>query len=463
MDPVSIVHIVVTLAMVPLSIAAARRANRARLAAWREVAERLGLREVEASKSLLAAPFVEGWLGSRRIRLDRRQEGKSRSFTRLLVGGSSGVTLVPESGVGALTGRRQPEIEIGDLTFDQAVEVHGAPDRVRAVLDVETRGVVLRMLAGRVPLPGQRWLTLVVPVRLVEGALEVELPEDPTVPGADDLHRLAVALIDLSRRFHLTGSVADRLAATVASEPEWRVRLQGLQLLSTSYPNDPATASALRQALADERPEVRLHAALALGEEGTPVLLDLAGADAIADELASHALRALAERVPAEVAVAALQRALRLRRQQTVCAAAEALARVGGPEHVGLLAKVLAAEAGEIVAVAARALGALGGDEAEAALLAALESDELEVKLAAVTALGVAGSARAVLPVREATEGLMVDGDLRRAGRQAVAAIQSRLLGASPGQLSLAAGAAGQLSLADADGRGQVSLAPAPE
>jgi hypothetical protein len=77
--------------------------------------------------------------------------------------------------------------------------------------------------------------------------------------------------------------------------------------------------------------------------------------------------------------------------------------------------------------------------------------------------LGVAGSARAVLPVREATEGLMVDGDLRRAGRQAVAAIQSRLLGASPGQLSLAAGAAGQLSLADADGRGQVSLAPAPE
>ena len=47
--------------------------------------------------------------------------------------------------------------------------------------------------------------------------------------------------------------------------------------------------------------------------------------------------------------------------------------------------------------------------------------------------------------------------ELRRAARQAIAEIQSRLASASPGQLSLAATEAGQLSLAQAKA-GQLSL-----
>jgi hypothetical protein len=42
------------------------------------------------------------------------------------------------------------------------------------------------------------------------------------------------------------------------------------------------------------------------------------------------------------------------------------------------------------------------------------------------------------------------EGDFRRAAHQAIAPIQSRLGGASPGQLSLATADAGQLSLAEA-------------
>jgi molecular chaperone DnaK (HSP70) len=54
------------------------------------------------------------------------------------------------------------------------------------------------------------------------------------------------------------------------------------------------------------------------------------------------------------------------------------------------------------------------------------------------------------------------DKRLRSAARQAVARIQSRRVGASPGQLSLASDEAGQLSLADEDPKGQLSLPEPP-
>jgi hypothetical protein len=51
---------------------------------------------------------------------------------------------------------------------------------------------------------------------------------------------------------------------------------------------------------------------------------------------------------------------------------------------------------------------------------------------------------------------------LRRAAENSVATIQSRLTGTSPGQLSLPAARSGELSLADDDPRGRVSLAAEP-
>ena len=54
------------------------------------------------------------------------------------------------------------------------------------------------------------------------------------------------------------------------------------------------------------------------------------------------------------------------------------------------------------------------------------------------------------------------DGNFRRAARQAIAAIKSRAGSASPGQLTLAEGESGRLSLED-DSAGHVSLASAGE
>ena len=96
-------------------------------------------------------------------------------------------------------------------------------------------------------------------------------------------------------------------------------------------------------------------------------------------------------------------------------------------------------------------------------LIGALAGASPEVLAAVAQALKLIGTAAAVMPLREASERVS-DGALRRAARQAVATIQSRLQGASPGQLSLAAGESGQVTLAEetfrtrlAPGRGALS------
>jgi len=65
-----------------------------------------------------------------------------------------------------------------------------------------------------------------------------------------------------------------------------------------------------------------------------------------------------------------------------------------------------------------------------------------------------------VLPLRELAE-VANNPELRRTAQKSVATIQSRLTGASPGQLSLADARSGELSLADDDPRGRLSLTAA--
>ena len=123
---------------------------------------------------------------------------------------------------------------------------------------------------------------------------------------------------------------------------------------------------------------------------------------------------------------------------------------------IPVISKVLAIEKSELAVSAARALAETGLAAAEAPLLAALARDPPALRVAAAEALGRVGSAAGVLPLKE-IEARDPDDATRRAARQAVAAIQARLPGASPGQLSLAASEAGGLSLAE-DQTGRLSL-----
>lgn len=449
-----------------------QRRGLARLRTWRSVAERIGLRVAEAEASVFRPAFLEARDEGRKARFEHRPGGKKVSYTWITVSGDSGLTLQPERSQSQsfltrdlrdLGRREEPEIELGDETFDAAVEVRGAPERVRALLDADTRAVVLAMLAGTLHVTGRRPLPLRGSVEMVDGNLRAVLDDQPSPPTPQELRDTLLALFDLAERFRPPREVAARLAASLAGEPIWQVRLHGLRLLATSFPDHAATPTALRRALDDEHPEVVIDAALLIGQEGIEKLVDLVGRGEADDAVAAQAVHALGDLLPVEVGLPLLHRSLRLRRIATAKACIHALATAEGEEVEELLSKVVSIEQGELAVEAAKALRRRAGGEAEETLLRALGRGDPDLTLAAVEALGHVGSVRAVPFLRDAGEASGASADLRRAARQAVAEIQSRLPGASPGQLSLAGGEAGRVSLADDDPRGQVSFPePAP-
>jgi hypothetical protein len=113
-----------------------------------------------------------------------------------------------------------------------------------------------------------------------------------------------------------------------------------------------------------------------------------------------------------------------------------------------------------VAVAAAKALGSTASPTAEPPLIMALQRGSPSLRAAAANALGRIGSIAALPALKEVAAAFWYDAELRGAIRQAIAEIQYRLPGASPGQLSLAGAEAGQLSLAQAEA-GQLSLAQA--
>ncbi len=145
-------------------------------------------------------------------------------------------------------------------------------------------------------------------------------------------------------------------------------------MLAREFPKHPATRETLLAARQDTSEEVRLRAAMALGDEGRDTLVDLVARVGTGDSCAARAIVALGEHLPEELAQATLRRALGgARRPQTAQACLEALGRPGRAAAEGLL-------------------------------LEALRGDDLPVSVAAAQALGRAGTVAAVAPLREAAE-----------------------------------------------------------
>jgi HEAT repeat protein len=328
------------------------------------------------------------------------------------------------------------EIEIGDDSFDGAFYIVGPQRLLFALLDEETRRLMIAVNAAS-------------PLAIGGGELRAEAFH-AEIP---DTLRL---LLDIARRFTQPLDIAERLAENARRDPHAGVRLKNLLLLVRELPGEPRVTEALRAACADVSPQVRLRAAKELGAEGRGTLTELAEST-MDDALSAQAVSILGRELPIERARAILVQALRRRRLQTARACLETLSGNGAAEDIETLAKVMARENNDLAAAAAEALGAAGSPAAEPPLLLALQHERSDVQTAAAKALGRAGSAAAVLPLKEAAEHTR-DQDLRSATRQAIAEIQSRLQGASPGQLSLAEAEAGRLSLAEAEA-GRLSLA----
>lgn len=459
--------------------ASAMSGSRARPDPLQAAARAAGLVRVERRASELS-----GWKGRVHVRVSYYDAGDAPG-TRLVLSGpglADGLTIRPETfgtSLRAAVGER--EVEIGDGAFDRAAWIQGSPALAHALLDPRTREALRSVFDGYLQWSGAMpflasasfddgVLRIDVPAVLkgrggAKGAVAAVLdalagaePETARLGRPERLPEVLAAALELARRLAPPVDVARRIAENLRDEPEPGVRARSLVTLVREFPKHSATREALLAAREDPDAEVRLRAALALGDEGRDVLLALASGEGAEDATTARAVAALGARLDPAEARKLLGRALRTRRMATAQASMEILGHQRGPEAVAMLARVLAIEKGELAVAAAGALGTTHDPGAEAPLVRALDSPSGALRDAAARALGRTGTATAVPPLKAAEARYS---DVARTARQAIAEIQARLTGAEPGQLSLAAAAGdvGRLSLADADPAGRLTLA----
>ena len=410
--------------------------GRHRRRGWRIMAEsgELTQLEEEASGRVLA-----GRAGDLRVRFSEVTRDRA-TVTRIAIRGSNAnlddLSLRSET-FGTVVEKRLfggSEVEIGDDAFDGEFFVDGGS--AVPLLDGKTREALLELRKD-------------ASVEIEEGELRVDLAD---VLRLEDVLERTIAV---ARRLMAPTEMPNRLATNARRDPLPFVRYQNLKMLVEQFPLHSAVPAALRAACADPDPDIRLWAAPQAGEKGLAALLDMAEDES--DEDAADAIEALGAHLPIDRARTILAHAVKNHRRRTACACLDLLGRSGGPAIVESIVEVLSTDEGEPAVAAARALRTLDVPAAEVALIEALSRDVPGLPAAAAETLGRGGSAAAVLPLQEVAE-VATDRQLLRAARQAVAEIQSRLTGASPGQLTLASGDAGQLSMSN-DETGRVSLA----
>jgi HEAT repeat protein len=416
---------------------------------WKQAAEACGVTLLERRRWF--GLMLEGRVEGMSVTLQPKTRG-SMPLTSIRVGGVGDLDVVQcgasRDGLPEVVHER-PVVATGDVDFDRAFQLRGDMLSIQAVFDAGTRRALSDLFAGELHVPPLAQEGN-VRVTLSRGELRVEVPGH----GSEWLREILAQVLDLARRLGRPPELATALARNATDDPVPGVRLHNLQRLIEDYPRHAATRPILKAACADEREEVRLEAALALGGEGHDVLRALA-VDAKDVACAARAVRELGAKMePAELL--AVYDAARERRRWTVAEEClDGLRGRGGALALERLEGALREETRGLARAAARALARLPGEGAEDLLLRlGLTHSSAAVAVAAAEALGQIGTAASVLPLREAAE--QRGPELKRAALQAVDDIKVRLGDARPGQLSIASDNSGAVSIA-AEG-GQLSL-----
>jgi HEAT repeat protein len=415
---------------------------------WVEAFEDAGLTNV-ASKGHLGP--VSGQAGGITLALEVREGAQVLSVTGLELEDRDFSLSIEDVISGAMKRLGARELLTGDSAIDRTFLVRGDSRLVHALLDAETRRELLGLFLGAAAPTGSAASALLLEdVSLREGRLEATVPP---VAGRARRAALVRTVLSVIRRLSRPADPAHGLALNALRDPLSEVRLVNLMVLAREYPRRPATLEALRTALADPACEIRLRAALELGEEGLATLRKIASDGSAPQGIQAEAIRGLGARLPTPSVLATLDEARRARKHRVAAACLASLGQRGGADVVEPLARVLAVERGQLAAAAAQALGTSGDVSAEAPLALALDRDDEGVGITAAGALGRVGTAVVIPRLHDVGSG-SEDDALRRAAREAVTRIQGRLTDASPGQLSLAGDESGQLSLAgDESGR----------
>jgi HEAT repeat protein len=417
-------------------LAAGRWAAEARGRAWKHAAELAQLTQVRVEKTAGLVTRVSGQAGPLSARIEAYVRGKHARGTRLVVSGLGYVKNELDlrgEGLRAALGKAmgRGEIELGDRTFDEAVYLQGSAALACAVLDAETRDRLRHLMHGEYYSPSERVVSLGGDTRawLSEGELCLELR------SAEHAVLALPALLAIAERLRRPPDLGARLVENLAREPHPRVRLSVVKALLAGYhKHGDARPALLKAAREDPSTEVRLHAALALGVEGWDTLTELAFSEAVGDDDAARAVAGLGWQLSLEKAQELLELSLRQRRLATAEACVRNMGTRRGPEVVAALTRIVRRYETTVGAVATAALARTGEAAVEPVLIQALAAALGEVRLAAAAGLGAVGTVAAVMPLRQAAD-QAGSGELRRAARQAIAAIHTRLTGAAPGQL----------------------------
>ena len=391
---------------------------------------------------------VSGVHGALQVRMETVRDERQATTRVTIDGVVRNVQIVPAGRGGTadlVFGDR--DVQVGDPFFDAAFLLQGPAASVRGLF-----GAYARERARAVFAMDAR-------VRIGGGALSAEFEDRAGQPAPTEWQ--LKELLALAHSLEPGATDAARLAEIALRDPQPSVRAMALETLAKEAPTLPKTREVLREATRDASAAIRLQAAQALGDEGRPTLHALAADATIDDAVSAAAVAALGGYVTFARAMPLLDRAVADARVQTACALLKVMGR-GSLAEAQVIASVLArvdgtgvaGESSANAAIAQAALEALLDTRvpiAEGAFLAALASPSPGVVLAATRGLERVGTAQAVPPLRDVEAR---GGDFARAARMAIGAIKSRLSGASPGQVSLAGGDAGQLSVVDAaDGR----------
>lgn len=388
---------------------------RGRVREWRRTAAACGLTGVREVRTAGLTHRLEAETGPLRVTFTSSPPGEDETprGTIVVVGFAHGLSGPAE--LRLLGGFDVPKGMV------EVPPVAGHPLLLCALLDATARRLLSALFDGYVVGEDgseRRWdCRTRLGVRGLEIDYEGDLLDD-FVRGALDAARCLVAPDD----------VAAAAAENLARETHPLLRAHMLRTLSAEAPGHPATVAAVRAALTDAADAMRLEAALAAGDEGRAVLRALVSSGDTTEAVLARAVAALDTELSSEELRALLAGALARRRTRVAIACLEQLG-TRGPAETATIA------------------GALGcGDPG--------------VVVAAAQALAEHGDTReAVIALREAQALRRDDRDLAEAVRRAVAAIQVRLQDAAAGQLSVAAGESGIVSLTE-DAQGRVTLEP---
>jgi hypothetical protein len=382
---------------------------------WKRTAERLGL---IYTAGLFSGAQIQGEIDGIWVKIQKVEKG----YCTLTVDGRSRISHGLELGKENLFTRTMaPDILTGDAAFDYDVRITGNEAVSLAVLNHATRQVVLRTVvaAGAKVEQGR--------IAIMKGRL-------------GEVERAVPSIVDLAKQIEMDDSmIAAHLAANATQDPLQGVRLRNLRVLLDGYPRDEVTTPTCRKLLRrSSQPELRLEAAVFLGEEGLEVVSEIARSDTYNEDLRVRAVESLVRESGTAQTAPLLDELLEVRSSRIRRVVISGLGHFRyKPAAARLQSLIRGADPGTAEEIAV-ALTRIADPACEPGLLLLLEHVNTRVRTAAVRGLALVGTLAAVEPLMSLTSGLAIS-PLSREAKAAIQQIQAqaRISGGEHGQLSV--------------------------